>query len=130
MPIRSCCDSLQNVLKLLKKNEKKIDWGFAEALAFGSLLKSGKTVRLTGQDVERGTFSHRHVVLHGTETAQRFIPSIILTEDQGPSYPFNSLLSEFAALGFEFGYSAAKPDALVIWEAQFGDFVKWCPGYY
>ncbi len=107
-----------------EKNEKKIDWGFAEALAFGSLLKSGKTVRLTGQDVERGTFSHRHVVLHGTETAQRFIPLNNLSENQGPFFPFNSLLSEFAALGYEFGYSATKLDALVIWEAQFGDFVN------
>ncbi|MEX0647591.1 MAG: multifunctional oxoglutarate decarboxylase/oxoglutarate dehydrogenase thiamine pyrophosphate-binding subunit/dihydrolipoyllysine-residue succinyltransferase subunit [Balneolaceae bacterium] len=107
-----------------QKNEKKIDWGFAEALAFGSLLKSGKTIRLTGQDVERGTFSHRHAVLHGTNTNQRFTPLNHLAEDQGPFYPFNSLLSEFAALGFEFGYSAMKSDALVIWEAQFGDFVN------
>jgi multifunctional 2-oxoglutarate metabolism enzyme len=107
-----------------EKNERKIDWGFAEALAFGSLLKNGNTVRLTGQDVERGTFSHRHAVLHGTETAQRFIPLNHLNEDQGHFFPFNSLLSEFAALGFEFGYSSAKPDALVIWEAQFGDFVN------
>ncbi len=107
-----------------QNNEKKIDWGFAEALSFGSLLKSGRTIRLTGQDVERGTFSHRHVVLHGTNTAQRFIPLNNLSEEQGPFYPFNSLLSEFSALGFEFGYSAAKKDALVIWEAQFGDFVN------
>lgn len=107
-----------------KKNEKKIDWGFAEALGFGSLLKSGKTIRLTGQDVERGTFSHRHVVLHGTDTAQRFIPLNNLAEDQAPFFPYNSLLSEFAALGYEFGYSAAKLDALVIWEAQFGDFAN------
>ncbi|MCH8549653.1 MAG: multifunctional oxoglutarate decarboxylase/oxoglutarate dehydrogenase thiamine pyrophosphate-binding subunit/dihydrolipoyllysine-residue succinyltransferase subunit [Balneolaceae bacterium] len=107
-----------------EKNEQKIDWGFAEALSFGSLLKNGNTVRLTGQDVERGTFSHRHVVLHGTETAQRFTPLSNLQEEQGKFYPYNSLLSEFAALGFEFGYSSAKPDALVIWEAQFGDFVN------
>ena len=107
-----------------EKNEAKIDWGFAEALAFGSLLKNGITVRLTGQDAERGTFSHRHAVLHGTETSQRFIPLNNLSEDQAAFYPFNSHLSEFAALGFEFGYSAAKLDALVIWEAQFGDFVN------
>lgn len=107
-----------------EKNEKSIDWGFAEALAFGSLLKTGTTIRLTGQDVERGTFSHRHVVLHGTETAQRFIPLNNLSDDQGPFYPYNSHLSEFAALGFEFGYSSAKSDALVIWEAQFGDFAN------
>jgi len=107
-----------------EKNEAKIDWGFAEALAFGSLLKSGKTVRLTGQDAERGTFSHRHSVLHGTQTKQRFTPLNNLSDDQAIFYPFNSHLSEFAALGFEFGYSAAKLDALVIWEAQFGDFVN------
>ena len=110
--------------ELVGKNQKKLDWGFAEALAFGSLLKSGITVRLTGQDAERGTFSHRHAVLHGTETNQRFIPLNHLSEDQATFYPYNSLLSEFAAVGFEFGYSAAKLDALVIWEAQFGDFVN------
>jgi multifunctional 2-oxoglutarate metabolism enzyme len=107
-----------------KKNEQKIDWGFAEALAFGSLLKNGTTVRLTGQDAERGTFSHRHAVLHGTNTNQRFIPLNHLAEDQSRFYPYNSHLSEFAALGFEFGYSSAKPESLVIWEAQFGDFAN------
>lgn len=107
-----------------QNNEEKIDWGFAEALAFGSLLKSGRTVRLVGQDAERGTFSHRHAVLHGTDTNQRFTPLNHLSEDQANFYPFNSLLSEFAALGFEFGYSSAMPEALVIWEAQFGDFVN------
>lgn len=107
-----------------EKNEKKIDWGFAEALAFGSLLQSGTPIRLTGQDVERGTFSHRHVVLHGTKTQQRFVPLNHLTDDQARFHPYNSLLSEFAALGFEFGYSASNPKALVIWEAQFGDFVN------
>lgn len=107
-----------------RNNEKKIDWGFAEALAFGSLLKSSKTVRLVGQDAERGTFSHRHAVLHGTNTNQRFTPLNHLSEDQGNFYPYNSLLSEFAAVGFEFGYSSAMPEALVIWEAQFGDFVN------
>ena len=107
-----------------ENNERKIDWGFAEALAFGSLLKSGHTVRLTGQDAERGTFSHRHAVLHGTDTNQSFIPLNNLSDDQGVFYPYNSLLSEFAALGYEFGYSATKLGALVIWEAQFGDFVN------
>ncbi|PAU93106.1 2-oxoglutarate dehydrogenase E1 component [Aliifodinibius salipaludis] len=108
----------------VEKNEKKIDWGFAEALAFGSLLKDGTTVRLTGQDAERGTFSHRHAILHGTETDQQFIPLNNIDDNQAPFYPYNSLLSEFAAVGFEFGYSAAKLDALVIWEAQFGDFAN------
>jgi 2-oxoglutarate dehydrogenase E1 component len=110
--------------EIAENNEKKIDWGFAEALAFGSLLTSGTPVRITGQDVERGTFSHRHSVLHGTETSQRFVPLNNLSEDQSPYFTYNSFLSEFAALGFEFGYSAAKLDALVIWEAQFGDFAN------
>lgn len=108
----------------VKSNERKIDWGFAEALAFGSLLKSSTTVRLTGQDAERGTFSHRHAKLHGTNTNQEFIPLNNLSDDQAEFYPYNSLLSEFACLAFEFGYSATKPEALVIWEAQFGDFVN------
>lgn len=109
---------------IVGKNEKKIDWGFAEALSFGSLLKSGRTIRITGQDVERGTFSHRHSVLHGTETDQTFTPLNNLSEDQGYFHVHNSLLSEYAAVGFEFGYSAQQKDALVIWEAQFGDFVN------
>lgn len=108
----------------VKNNEKKIDWGFAEALAFGSLLKSGHTVRITGQDVERGTFSHRHAVLHGTQTDQIFVPLNHLEKDQAKFHVHNSLLSEYAALGFEFGYSSKKRDALVIWEAQFGDFAN------
>lgn len=110
--------------EIVDKNEKKIDWGFAEALAFGSLLKNGTTVRLTGQDAERGTFSHRHAILHGTETSQDFIPLNNLSDDQAPFYPYNSLLSEFACVNFEFGYSAANLDALVLWEAQFGDFAN------
>ncbi|HET6527706.1 MAG TPA: multifunctional oxoglutarate decarboxylase/oxoglutarate dehydrogenase thiamine pyrophosphate-binding subunit/dihydrolipoyllysine-residue succinyltransferase subunit, partial [Balneolaceae bacterium] len=110
--------------EIVAKNEKRIDWGFAEALSFGSLLKNGTTVRLTGQDAERGTFSHRHAILHGTETDQHFTPLNNLSDDQAPFYPYNSLLSEFACVGFEFGYSAASLDALVIWEAQFGDFAN------
>jgi 2-oxoglutarate dehydrogenase E1 component len=110
--------------EIVETNAKKIDWGFAEALAFGSLLKSDTTVRLTGQDAERGTFSHRHAILHGTETDQQFVPLNNLNEDQAPFYPYNSLLSESACVGFEFGYSAANLDALVIWEAQFGDFAN------
>ncbi len=110
--------------EIVQNNEKKIDWGFAEALAFGTLLKAGRTVRVTGQDVERGTFAHRHAVLHGTETNQTFTPLNNLTDDQAEFHIHNSLLSEYAALGFEFGYSATKKDALVIWEAQFGDFAN------
>ncbi|MEX0639384.1 MAG: multifunctional oxoglutarate decarboxylase/oxoglutarate dehydrogenase thiamine pyrophosphate-binding subunit/dihydrolipoyllysine-residue succinyltransferase subunit, partial [Balneolaceae bacterium] len=111
-------------VELVEKNEKKLDWGFSEALAIGSILRNGVTVRLTGQDAERGTFSHRHAVLHGTDTSQSFVPLNNLSNDQARFYPYNSHLSEFASLGFEFGYSAAKQDALVIWEAQFGDFAN------
>jgi 2-oxoglutarate dehydrogenase E1 component len=110
--------------EIVESNDKKIDWGFAEALSIGSLLKGGTTVRLTGQDAERGTFSHRHAILHGTTTDQEFIPLNNLDENQATFYPYNSLLSEYAALAFEFGYSAANLDALVIWEAQFGDFAN------
>ncbi len=110
--------------EIVKNNDQKIDWGFAEALSVGCLLKEGVPVRLTGQDAERGTFSHRHAILHGTETDQQFIPLNNLGDDQAPFYPYNSLLSEFSCVGFEFGYSAIRPEALNIWEAQFGDFVN------
>lgn len=110
--------------EIVEENTEKINWGFAEALAFGSLLKNGRTVRLSGQDAERGTFSHRHAILHGTKTDQQFTPLNNLSDDQGPFYPYNSLLSEASCVGFEFGYSATKLDALVIWEAQFGDFAN------
>ncbi|MEX1135469.1 MAG: multifunctional oxoglutarate decarboxylase/oxoglutarate dehydrogenase thiamine pyrophosphate-binding subunit/dihydrolipoyllysine-residue succinyltransferase subunit [Balneolales bacterium] len=108
--------------EIVANNEKKIDWGFAEALAFGSLLKEGTRIRLTGQDSERGTFSHRHAVLHGTKKSQNFIPLNNLSDGQAKFSIYNSLLSEFAALGFEFGYSSTNLEDLVIWEAQFGDF--------
>ncbi len=108
--------------EIVANNEKKIEWGFAEALAFGSLLLDGTDVRLSGQDCERGTFSHRHSVLHGTESLEKHIPLNHLAESQGRYMVSNSFLSEYAVLGFEFGYSATRPDALVLWEAQFGDF--------
>ncbi|MEX0680169.1 MAG: multifunctional oxoglutarate decarboxylase/oxoglutarate dehydrogenase thiamine pyrophosphate-binding subunit/dihydrolipoyllysine-residue succinyltransferase subunit [Balneolales bacterium] len=108
--------------EVVDKNLKKIDWGFAEALAFGSLLVQKQPVRLTGQDSERGTFSHRHSVFHGTGRNQTFTPLNNLQEEQATFYVYNSLLSEFAVLGFEFGYSCLRPEALVLWEAQFGDF--------
>ena len=108
--------------EIVEKNETKIEWGFAEALAFGSILVQGRNVRLTGQDVERGTFSHRHSVLHGTESNQKFTPLNHIQEDQGKYIVYNSHLSEFAVLGFEFGYSSTDINQLVMWEAQFGDF--------
>jgi 2-oxoglutarate dehydrogenase E1 component len=101
-----------------------IDWGQAEALAFSSLLVEGISVRLTGQDTERGTFSHRHIVLHDAETGAFYTPIQRLADASASFEVFNSPLSEAAALGFEYGYSVAAPDALVLWEAQFGDFVN------
>jgi 2-oxoglutarate dehydrogenase E1 component len=101
-----------------------IDWGHAEALAFGSLIGEGIPVRLTGQDTERGTFSQRHLVLHDARTGERYAPIQNLADAQASFEVHNSPLSEYAALGFEYGYSVAAPDALVLWEAQFGDFVN------
>ncbi|XP_053676683.1 2-oxoglutarate dehydrogenase complex component E1-like isoform X2 [Anopheles nili] len=102
---------------------KTIDWALAEAMAFGSLLKEGIHVRLSGQDVERGTFSHRHHVLHHqTVDKATYRPLCHLYPDQAPYTVCNSSLSEFGVLGFELGYSMTNPNALVCWEAQFGDF--------
>jgi 2-oxoglutarate dehydrogenase E1 component len=101
-----------------------IDWGQAEALAFGSLLVEGIPIRLTGQDTQRGTFSHRHAVLHDVRTGETFTPLQNL-DGAGASFEiYNSPLSEYACLGFEYGYSVAASEALVLWEAQFGDFVN------
>jgi 2-oxoglutarate dehydrogenase E1 component len=104
--------------------EGGIDWGQAEALAFASLLVKGIPIRLTGQDTERGTFSHRHLVLHDFETGEKYAPIEHLPDAAAPFQVHNSPLSEMAALGFEYGYSVACPRALVLWEAQFGDFVN------
>jgi 2-oxoglutarate dehydrogenase E1 component len=101
-----------------------IDWAHAEALAFASLLEEGIPIRLTGQDVERGTFSQRHLVLHDVQTDERWCALQALPQAHASFAVYNSPLSEAAALGFEFGYSAHNPRALVIWEAQFGDFAN------
>ena len=101
-----------------------IDFGQAEALAFGSLLGEGVHIRLTGQDTERGTFSHRHLVLHDENTGLKYTPMQHLEDASAPFELYNSPLSEIACLGFEYGYSAASPSALVLWEAQFGDFAN------
>jgi 2-oxoglutarate dehydrogenase E1 component len=101
-----------------------IDWGHAEALAFASLLAEGIPIRLTGQDAERGTFSHRHAVLHDAKNGARYVPLQTLPVAKSSFSIYNSSLSENAALGFEFGYSAHAPGVLVVWEAQFGDFAN------
>ena len=100
---------------------KGIDWATAESLAFGSLISEGKTIRLSGQDVERGTFSHRHAVIHDQSRDFKYVPLNSNTKKKR-FHVGNSHLSEFAVLGFELGYSYYDPDHLVIWEAQFGDF--------
>ena len=105
-------------------NRAGIDWSFAEALAFGTLLFEGTPVRLSGQDSERGTFSQRHAVLHDEKTGDRHVPLLNLSEDQAQFCVYNSLLSEAGVLGFDFGYSIDYPKMLCIWEAQFGDFVN------
>lgn len=104
-------------------DKRIVDWALAEAMAFGSLLKEGIHVRLSGQDVERGTFSHRHHVLHHQEVDKAtYRPLCHLYPDQAPYTVCNSSLSEYGVLGFELGYSMTNPNALVLWEAQFGDF--------
>jgi 2-oxoglutarate dehydrogenase E1 component len=101
-----------------------IDWGHAEALALASTLMDGVHVRMTGQDTERGTFSHRHAVLHDTETGEKYTPLQHLPNALGTFEIYNSPLSEMSVLGFEYGYSTADAKALVLWEAQFGDFAN------
>ena len=108
--------------RLEAMDEGGIEFGHAEALALGSLLTDGVHVRFTGQDTERGTFSHRHLVLHDEKTGLRYAPVQNLPEATAPLELHNSPLSESACLGFEYGYSAHSPDSLVLWEAQFGDF--------
>ncbi|MFW0183635.1 multifunctional oxoglutarate decarboxylase/oxoglutarate dehydrogenase thiamine pyrophosphate-binding subunit/dihydrolipoyllysine-residue succinyltransferase subunit [Rothia sp. CCM 9417] len=104
--------------------EGEINWGFGELAAFASLLLEGRNVRLTGQDVQRGTFVQRHSVLHDSRTDQEWNPLAHLSETQGKYAIYNSLLSEYGVMGFEYGYSVESPDSLVLWEAQFGDFAN------
>jgi 2-oxoglutarate dehydrogenase E1 component len=118
--------------KLMRQLERRretieqggIDWGQAEALAFASLLEDGIPIRLSGQDTERGTFSHRHLVLHDPQSGETVAPIQQLERAAASFEVYNSPLSEYAALGFEYGYSVSAPEALVLWEAQFGDFVN------
>ncbi|MBC7373825.1 MAG: multifunctional oxoglutarate decarboxylase/oxoglutarate dehydrogenase thiamine pyrophosphate-binding subunit/dihydrolipoyllysine-residue succinyltransferase subunit, partial [Frankiales bacterium] len=113
---------LQKRAKMI--DDATIDWALGETLAFGSLLLEGHPVRLAGQDSRRGTFGHRHAVLVDRANGSEHTPLAHLSEDQAPFYVYDSLLSEYAAMGFEYGYSVARPEALVLWEAQFGDFVN------
>jgi len=106
------------------KDGSRLDWAMGELLAYASLVSEGINVRFTGQDVERGTFSHRHAVLIAEDTAAGYIPLNNIADQQGRFEIYNSLLSEYGVLGFEYGYAMANPDSLVIWEAQFGDFMN------
>ncbi|GAB3571922.1 2-oxoglutarate dehydrogenase E1 component [Spirosoma luteolum] len=119
---------LKQIDKLLKDRQtmltanRQVNWGTAELLAYGSLLLENKLVRLSGQDVQRGTFSHRHAVLHDADTNKTYSSLDFIAEGQTKLQIYNSHLSEYGVLGFEYGYAMANPHALVIWEAQFGDF--------
>lgn len=120
-PLKKVEKLLQEKVKLLT-TENKIDWATAELLAYASILVEGKIVRMSGQDVRRGTFSHRHAVLRDENTDEYYNRLNHFQDNQAIFRIYNSLLSEYGVLGFEYGYSMANPDALVIWEAQFGDF--------
>ena len=122
-PLRKVEKLIQDKLKLFS-DEKKIDWATAELMAYSSLLTEGKDVRMSGQDVKRGTFSHRHAVIYDETNNNEYNRLDHFINNQAPFRIYNSLLSEYAVLGFEYGYSMANPNALVLWEAQFGDFVN------
>lgn len=138
--IEQCVHGLTNVPAHFKTNPKikrllenraqalkdggPVDWGLGESLAFGTLLLEGIPIRLSGQDCERGTFSHRHAVLYDHETREKYVPLLHLAEKQERFCVYNSLLSEAAVLGFDYGYSLDYPRMLCIWEAQFGDFAN------
>jgi 2-oxoglutarate dehydrogenase E1 component len=118
---------LRKFNRLLKgKNQQidndQLDWAMGELLAYGSILQEGRDVRMSGQDVRRGTFAHRHAIMYDDQTYEEYNRLSGMKEGQGKFRIFNSLLSEFGVLGFEYGYSLANPDTLVLWEAQFGDF--------
>jgi 2-oxoglutarate dehydrogenase E1 component len=122
-PLRKVEKIIQDKVKLYE-SEQKLDWATGELLAYGSILLEGKDVRMSGQDVKRGTFSHRHAVLYDETNNKEYNRLNHLDEKQGVFRIYNSLLSEYAVLGFEYGYAMANPHTLVLWEAQFGDFVN------
>jgi 2-oxoglutarate dehydrogenase E1 component len=122
-PLRKVEKLLQDKIKLFE-SEQKVDWATGELLAYASLLVEGKDVRMSGQDVKRGTFSHRHAVIYDEINNKEYNRLNYLKEGQGQFRIYNSLLSEYAVLGFEYGYAMANPNGLVLWEAQFGDFAN------
>lgn len=110
--------------KKMGNGELLMDWGFAETMVYASLLNAGYPIRLSGQDSGRGTFSHRHAVLHNMKNGEKYLPLQHIKEEQSNFLVINSTLSEEAVLAYEYGYSSAEPNSLVIWEAQFGDFAN------
>jgi len=122
-PLRKVARLLQDKVKLFEES-KQIDWATAELLAYATLLVEGKDVRLSGEDVKRGTFSHRHAVIYDEQTNQEYNRLSRLHDQQGRFFIYNSLLSELAVLGYEYGYAMANPHVLTIWEAQYGDFAN------
>lgn len=120
-PLRKVAKYLENRREIMQE-EKTVDWAAAELMAYGSILLDGRDVRMSGQDVKRGTFSHRHAVISDEKTGAEYNRLSEIDAKQGVFRIYNSHLSEYAVLGFEYGYSLASPDSLVIWEAQFGDF--------
>jgi 2-oxoglutarate dehydrogenase E1 component len=122
-PLRKVEKILQDKIKLFE-TEQKLDWATGELMAYGSLLLEGKDVRMSGQDVQRGTFSHRHAVLRNEENNKAYNRLSRIPGASGKFRIYNSLLSEYGVLGFEYGYAMASPNSLVLWEAQFGDFAN------
>lgn len=120
---------IKKIQRLLNQRQQmveadKLDWGMAEMLAYGSIVEEGHDVRLSGEDVERGTFSHRHAVIKTEDTEEEIILLNHISDNQGKYTVYNSLLSEYAVLGFDYGYAMAAPHTLTLWEAQFGDFAN------
>ncbi|HWU38154.1 MAG TPA: hypothetical protein VN203_10965, partial [Candidatus Acidoferrum sp.] len=111
-------------LSLAQEDQATIDWGLAETLAFASILEEGIPIRLTGEDVARGTFGQRHVVFHDMKTGRTFTPLQALPQAKAAFAVFNSPLTENATVGFEYGYNVQEPGRLTMWEAQYGDFVN------
>ncbi len=122
-PLKKVEKLIQDKIKLFD-TEGKADWATGELMAYASLLLEGNEVRLSGEDVKRGTFSHRHAVIYDQNTNEPYNRLSRISENQGTPYIYNSLLSEFAVLGFEYGYAMANPNNLVLWEAQYGDFAN------
>ncbi len=124
-PLRKIQKLLDEKVKIYEE-EKKIDWATAELMSYASLVSEGNNVRMSGQDVQRGTFSHRHAILHDETTNEKYNRVNAAATNGAKFRIYNSLLSEFAVLGFEYGYSIANPASLTLWEAQFGDFANGC----